>query len=365
MITMFIIFSLFFSTDEGYIRGIYISSNVLSYRKNFERLLNKIDNGDFNRIVIDMRDDKGYLYIPKDSTIVGYYASYPFNMDSLVFELHKKGYTVSARIVCMKDYTYTSVDTSYLLKNEDGSVFTDSIGACFLNPSSDKVREMLKKVAAKCAEIGFDDVQLDYIRYPTEGKLDSVDMPDLKDRVEYLTDVIKGIDDTLSFYGVSLSLDVFGFLMWYDVLAVPSQSWYDFSPFCDYIHPMVYPSHYPKNYAYILNKYYRTYRIINNSIKHALNMSVHFISHLRVVPYLQAFDYRKSWMGEFFISQQIFYTELTDAGGYILYHPSFGYPDEAFIYPYTIKFVLPYIRYYNPEYRLGMDRRYRYGIYKE
>ncbi len=362
---LFFILSLMLSTDYPYTRGIYIGSTVINSPYTFKNLLYKTENANFNTIIFDIRDDRGFLYLPKDSLIPALYARYPINMDSLIFQLHKKGFTVSARIVAMKDYSYINVDSTILLHKKDGTVFRDSSGAYFLNPENEKTKQYLKIISAKCAEMGFDDIQLDYIRYPTEGKIDSIDMPNIAERINALTNIIKEISDTLSIYGTTLSADVFGFLIWYEILKVPSQSWYDFSFFLDQIHPMIYPSHYPKNYAFVLNKYMRTYRIISNSLYHANEISKGVLNHLKIIPYIQAFDYKKDWMGKFYITQQLLYTEMSPAKGYILYHSSSGYPFETFLYPLSINMALPFIRKYAHEFYLGLDRGYRYGIYTQ
>jgi len=102
--------------------------------------------------------------------------------------------------------------------------------------------------------LGVDEVQFDYIRFPTDGKLSDIQYkPDLswtqlsddeKLREQTIDNVVKKTYDILKTTDTFLSLDVFGMSLWREDDNNIGQQYNDLVFLTDYICPMVYPTHF-------------------------------------------------------------------------------------------------------------------------
>src|SRR5262249_46507556 len=118
----------------------------------------------------------------------------------------------------------------------------------WLDPSNENVQGYLSSVVDEALSFGVDEIQLDYVRYPTEGVWDA-DFH-LKEKklapADVITNFVKRIHEHTAKSGVPLSLDVFGVVAWRDPrdIEATGQDLRRLAPFIEAVSPMVYPSHF-------------------------------------------------------------------------------------------------------------------------
>ena len=235
------------------VNGIYLTAHTAGSAK-LDELLALADQTRINSFVINMKDDNGNMlfeteaaarFSPKANAAVTVKDKEAF-MDKL--KAHDI-YTI-ARIVCFVDPKYVAVHP------EAGVVYKDS-GAPFyfkqgVQWSSAYNRELwtyVVDVAKEAAEAGFNEIQFDYVRFPTSngGKKDAyLDYRNEAGESKPLAiqNFLKYARKELDPYGVYISADVFGLVGSVSDDMGIGQYWEAISNVVDYISPMMYPSHY-------------------------------------------------------------------------------------------------------------------------
>lgn len=84
-----------------------------------------------------------------------------------------------ARFSCFHDSIAANRDVEGMgLKNTGGFIFYDGSNTQWLDPAKEQARAYLCSLAVELAELGFDEIILTDVSYPTEGKLDKIDYGD-------------------------------------------------------------------------------------------------------------------------------------------------------------------------------------------
>ena len=129
----------------------------------------------------------------------------------------------------------------------DGSLFKDNSGMTWINPYKKDYWDYIASVAERCADDGFDEIQLDYVRFCTEKGMKEVQYPEEAEtnKTQIITEFVQYMSDRLANKQVFFSTDVFGTIIgsYVDSTAV-GQDYSDMAASVDYMCPMIYPSHY-------------------------------------------------------------------------------------------------------------------------
>lgn len=234
-------------------KGIYLSSSYIN--KKLDDAIALIDRTELNAIVIDIKSDAGYITYRMDYDVakeIGACTSTISDIEATIKKLKDHGIYTIARIVTLKDPVLADKKREWALKNKDGSIFRDSAGLAWVNPYEDQVWEYLTEVCRQCVNVGFDEVNLDYIRFSTDKGMSNVDFgPKAEEmtRIEVITEGIRKICEDIKPRGAFVSCDVYGAIISSSVDAkIVGQSYFNMSKYLDYICPMVYPSHYGNGY---------------------------------------------------------------------------------------------------------------------
>jgi len=287
-------------------KGIYISSSYIN--KKLDEALELVDNTELNAMVIDIKSDGGYITYQMDYEVaqsIGACTSTIGNIEAMIKKLKEHGVYLIARIVSLKDPVLASKKPELALKNKDGSMFRDSSGLPWVNPYEDKVWEYLIEICKECVNIGFDEVNLDYIRFSTDKGMSNVDFgPKAEEmtRIEVITDGIRKICEVIKPMGAFVSCDVYGAIISSSVDAkIVGQSYFNMSKYLDYICPMVYPSHYGNGYYGLdypnSHPYELVYHALMDSQK-VLYMLDPEENKAEVRPWLQ--DFTATWVKPYF-----------------------------------------------------------------
>ncbi len=233
-------------------RALYAPSAVFEAPGRLEEMLALLDRTEANALVIDVKETDGRLYYATDletAAEVGAIRETPvFDLEELLPMLEERGIYTIARMVVMKDNTSAAARPELAVRNSaTGEPWRDNIGGAWLDPSAPGVAEYIASIAGDLADKGFDEVQLDYIRFFSDGDFNVSDtnLPNTQSfRLPAIQRVLRVVSSELETSRAFLGADVFPISF-----IVPDDQGIGqrpevIMPYVDYFCPMVYPSHY-------------------------------------------------------------------------------------------------------------------------
>lgn len=301
-----------FTYDSGYhfeypdaVRGIYVTGHSAGGER-FQTLLDFVNSTELNTMVIDIKDDFGHLTYRPDKESPFYEISEPYIDDpvKMMDELEKNGIYPIARIVVFKDSVLAENrhDLSFL---EDGKVWVNNRGEAFVNPYMKEVWEYNLDIAKQAIELGFQDIQFDYVRFPegfenmdekleySQGDYANADITGVKKRVEAVTDFVSYAHEELQNYNVDLSVDIFGYAVTVEETPGIGQNFSRISENVDVISSMIYPSHWTPHFG-IDYPDQEPYRLVNEYSKLENEILAQLDNPPRSRPWIQ--DFEAPWL---------------------------------------------------------------------
>ncbi len=292
------------------IKSTYVTGWGIGTKSIRESIIKAMKEYGYNAIVIDIKDEGGQLsYNSKVQTAIDINASKNMirDINSVIKELHDNNIYVIGRIVTFKDPIYAgSVKTTVAYKKADGTTWKDYSGNAWPNPYNTNSWEYPIALAKEAAEIGFDEIQFDYIRFPSsEGKTSQIAYgfnSSTQSKSSTINAFLTRVMEELKSYNVTISADVFGITTKRDGdFENIGQDFAKIAGIVDVICPMVYPSHYANNEYKIakpdLAPYDIVYRALQDALKRLEIYSGDSSAHIaKIRPYLQ--DFTASWLGK-------------------------------------------------------------------
>jgi len=259
------------SNPPAVIRGIYFTSASGGDEKKINYLLDLARKTQINAVVVDIKDSSGYIAYDTDLAVLDKYGAERVaikDIRSLIGRLHAEGLYAIARIVVFQDPVLAKARPDLAIKNIYGGVWRDYKGLSWIDPAASDAWYYNIAIAEDAAKKGFDEINFDYIRFPSDGDLDAMAYP-FWDRKISKSRVIGAFFGRLreGLPDLRLSADLFGFTTTHsDDLGIGQILEEAFASF-DYIAPMVYPSHYPPTYLGLENPAVHPYEIVYASMK--------------------------------------------------------------------------------------------------
>ncbi|HUH16197.1 MAG TPA: putative glycoside hydrolase [Gaiellaceae bacterium] len=314
------------------VRGIHVTMALASLDGKLEEYLELVDEG-MNTLQLDVKDENGEVgFVPSAVPLaleVG--AAKPYYRPREAAKLvHAKGVYLIGRVVTFEDPMLSAGRPELAIKNPDGSIWRNHAGLGWTNPYDRRVWDYNIAIAEVAARAGFDEIQFDYVRFPTDGDIDSIVYPNktatppgwvIAEFVHYASKRLKPL-------GVRVSADVFGLAATRDlgIGQIPRR----LAKYVDVIYPMVYPSHYgPGEYGLEDPN-----AAPGDTVEWSLS---HFRRELRggkaeLIPWLQDFSYGRTY-GLADVREQIEAARLMGARGYLLWNPLGVYTPGALAPP--------------------------------
>ncbi|MFH1404675.1 MAG: putative glycoside hydrolase [Patescibacteria group bacterium] len=241
------------------VRGLYFTSRTANSQRAWQ-LLDYMKESGINAVVIDVKLDDGTLDFPSKKIIKG---------------LAEAGIYKIARVAVMRDATIAEAHPELALRTASGE-WRDNIGSLWLDPASPKVADLAIEVGKEVYEHGFDEVQFDYVRFPSDGNISAIVYPfhdpDKASRIEVMQKFFKRVGGAMQEEGIPVSFDLFGMTMWSDFDFNIGQRLQDALPYADFISPMVYPSHFPDGFEGYANPALYPYEIVKRSLDEGAKM---------------------------------------------------------------------------------------------
>src|SRR5450631_3386662 len=248
-------------------RAIYITSWTAGINR-FNALLDMVSRSHLNAMVIDIKDSTGRVgYDSKVPLVVqtGAYERRIRDLDGILKQCSEKKIYTIARIAVFQDPNLAKARADLAVGAGGKGVWKDRKGLAWVDPASKEVWEYNIAIAKEAAAKGFDEVQFDYVRFPTDGKLKTMSYPVYKRDVpkhEIIRRFFEYMDQQMKPVDVLTSADIFGLTTMVDGDMNIGQRIEDLADYVDFVCPMIYPSHYPKGYLGLKNPADHPYRII-------------------------------------------------------------------------------------------------------
>lgn len=336
------------STGSNYapavkVKALYLTGWTVGGTSKLNHYIELAKNTEINSYVVDIKDDDGYIgyktSIPEAIAMGGWESKY--NVDKVIKAFHDNNIHVIGRLVCFKDPVLSVKKPEQAIKDVNGGLWKDSHGKTWLDPYNKDNWNYIVKVAKEAIDKGFDEIQFDYVRFPSDGSKKAMSFGSAdKKKYEVINEFLAYAKKELP--GTRLSADVFGIICESPADSEGIGQYLELvGKDVDYLSPMVYPSHYASGQMVNGIKFakpdFEPYKVVYNSLikaKKRIADAGGFKAQMR--PYLQ--DFTASWLkkgnyqayGAEQVRQQI--KAVYDAGysEWILWDAANSYDETAF-----------------------------------
>jgi hypothetical protein len=229
------------------VRGIHVSAPLAGLAGKIDEYTALKAYG-LNTLEVDVKDENGQVgfvsaELPQLASAIG--AAQPFyDAGAVVAKVHSAGMYLIGRIVVFEDPILSAARPSYALMRTDGSRWLNNGGLGWVNEYDQRVWRYVVGVGVAAAKAGFDEIQFDYVRFPSDGDVSQIVYRGKRAEPKGTTIArfLRYASSTLHPFGVRVSADVFGLAATHDlhIGQVPRRV----APYVDALYPMVYPSHF-------------------------------------------------------------------------------------------------------------------------
>ena len=257
--------------DTQTIKAIYLTSWSASKNSFINYLIDIVRTTEINAVVIDVKDFSGYVgYNTAVPEVEKYGAEQKriSNIDSLIERLHAEDIYVIARITVFQDPILAGArpDLAIRSKAEEDSLWLDNSGLAWIDPASKESWDYNIAISRDAVSHGFDEINFDYVRFPSGGNLKDMNFPFWDGEVPkhlVIRQFFKYLREELS--DVKISIDLFGLsTVSLSDLGV-GQIIEDAFEYSDYVSPMIYPSHYADGFIGFQNPAEYPYEYLTTS----------------------------------------------------------------------------------------------------
>ncbi|MBI5057715.1 MAG: putative glycoside hydrolase [Nitrospirae bacterium] len=315
-------------------KGLYLTVYGIGDRNLRNAALGLIEETELNTLVIDVKGDRGLVpyksSVPLASEIGAQKITTVRDIRGLMKSLKEKGIYTIARIVVFKDNLLALARPDLAVKTRRGDIWLDREDLAWVDPCAEEVWDYNINIAIEAAQLGFDEIQFDYVRFPDAAGLE-FSVPNTEaHRTMSISMFLREAKKRLTPYNVFLSADIFGYVCWNLNDTDIGQRIEDISKIVDYVSPMLYPSGFQYGIPGYLNPVAHPYEIVYLSLKRALERTS--LPPKRFRPWLQAFrDYafdRRHFTG-YEIRAQIDAAEKAGSDGWMLWNPHNVYSPDG------------------------------------
>jgi len=242
--------------DPFMVHGLRVYYQVAEDLNRLDALLDMADGTAINALLFDVKDEWGAIMYDtqvQEAIDIGAANLYGYDVEAALEMAQERDFYTIARIATFQDSFWPVAHPEHAIINaETGELWKGADGNTWLDPTDQESWEYPITLALEACELGFDEINFDYVRFPSE--------PDLSD-LQYDLDIdytaqyqVERVDTIASFLreartrlheaGCAVSADIYAI-----VLSVPDdqglgQKVEELSYAVDAILPMVYPDHY-------------------------------------------------------------------------------------------------------------------------
>lgn len=338
-------------------KGNYLPVHQVTSDSGFDAHLKTLTKNNLNMLVVDMKDDFGYLrYDAKDPLVLSKgKLGKGIQLESFVKKAKANDIYLVARIVVFKDKVLSTWNNSKyaVWDKKEGKVWqgyelvskkietisdekpetTEQVRKYYeeywVDPYSEEVWEYNVAVAKELIARGFDEIQFDYIRFPTDGANLSQASYRWQDAgMDKESALMSFLSHARNEIKAPISIDIYGANGWYRTGARTGQDVELLARYVDVICPMFYPSHFEQIFLAQAPTEERPYRIYYYG---SYRNTIIARNHVLVRPWAQAFylnvSYDRTWYNVDYVQRQIFGVRDSVNRGYTYWNNSGRYED--------------------------------------
>lgn len=324
---------------EGYpgrprndIRAIYLTGSSAGNDATMGRVFALVAESELNALVVDVKDNTGRTTYPSQLAAVRDLGAATNRLPDLaawVRECDARGVYTIARLVVFADPVLALARPDLSVQNETGGVWRDAGGQGWTNPYAEEVWRYNLAIAQEVASLGVREIQFDYVRFPSDGRMDLVRYPIRTDQrpAEVIESFLSTARVALAPYGVFIGADVFGLVTSVRSDMSIGQVLESIARQVDFVCPMMYPSHYAPGSYGITEPNAEPYLTVRTGLQDALTRLDGWPNVL-IRPWLQDFSWGRSY-GPAEVLAQIRAARELGVKGYMLWNANNVYTEQA------------------------------------
>ncbi len=257
------------------IKAVYLTSWSAGTKGRIDYVIDLASTTKMNAVVIDIKDFSGEVAYQTDVPEVVKYGAQRIkirDIEAVIRRLHEEGLYVIARITVFQDPVLVAARPDLAVQSiaQEG-LWADHKGLGWIDPSALEAWNYTVNIAKDAASRGFDEINFDYVRFPSDGDLADMEFP-FWDRQISRQQILRNFFSYLreNLKDVRISADVFGLTtINKDDLGI-GQVIEDAYEYFDYVYPMVYPSHYAYGFLGYQKPAQYPYEVVKHSMVNAL-----------------------------------------------------------------------------------------------
>lgn len=333
------------------VRGLYVNRWAALGQRMWE-LIDVAKRTEVNALVIDVKDDRGFVLYRSTVPLareIGADTTRPLSyrrVRAIVDSMRTAGIYPIARIVVAKDPLLAEKKLEWSIKRRTDPTkpWLDKNGNPWLDPHQRAVWQYAADLAKEAVNIGFSEVQFDYVRFPDEKRLVREAVFPLANgrvRAQVIREQLGFVRGELRATRVPMTIDVFGLTATDTTDMGIGQQWEKFIDQADVVLPMVYPSHFAPGTYRLSNPNAAPFATIDHALADANRRSVGIANAAKVVPWYQDFTLGSPRYGASEVRAQIRAGYNNGMKSWMLWNPGSRYTVDALAAAITPADTLP------------------------
>jgi hypothetical protein len=309
------------------VRGVHVTGALASLPGKLQEYVALTKHG-LNTIELDVKDEGGEIaFAPPGVSLArkAGAARHYYKPAQVARLAHEKGVYLIGRVVVFQDPYLARARPDLAVRTPGGGIWTTDAGLAWVNPYDRRVWDYAVSIAAAAARAGFDEIMLDYVRFPSDGDFGAAVYPGKtrERKGEVISAFVAYAKQRLAPLGVRVSTALFGLSATRDMGLGQVPAW--ISQHVDHVNPMAYPYLYGGGELGIVTPsaepgetVFRTLVDFKRQLKG---------SNAQLVPWIQDWSYDLEQ-----VLQQVRATRLQGAKGFLLWNP-YGLYTKAALAP--------------------------------
>ena len=307
------------------VRGIYLTGYMAGSKQGLQ-LIRRWREAGGNTVVFDVKDMDGLVNVPFEHKLAPKRTYVPIrNLAKFAHFLHSLDLHAIARIALFRDEYLAEHHPDLAVQSRGtGKAWLENGKLVWADPSQPEVQDYNLELARAVAASGVDEIQFDYVRFPSEGDQKdaafafAASHPD-RQRSDVIAGFLSRAYNELHPMGILVSLDVFGVMAWQRPVDLEhtGQDIAVMARFCDVLSPMIYPSHF-----FGMDGYDKPGDAPEHFIGESMARFSKITANTGVVlrPWLQAFAWRTKTYSDAYIRTQVSVAKEQKGVGFLFWN---------------------------------------------
>jgi hypothetical protein len=229
------------------VKAVYLTGTVAGSSARLDHFIELVNTTELNALVIDIKEG-GYVNYDSQVPLVKELglSKKLYNVEEVLRKCHENDIYVIGRIVVFRDDGLATKKPEFAIKKPNGNIWKEGSHGAWSNPYIEGVQQYNIDIAKEAVALGFDEIQFDYVRFPTAKASDVSYGENVPEKTEAISNFLKkAAEEIKAVKDVPVSADIFGIVAESDRDGKTIGQHFDLLGLnIDYISPMIYPSHY-------------------------------------------------------------------------------------------------------------------------